>query len=416
MRILILSDKIPPENRGGAGIVTWRLACQLHKAGHDVHVIASTQSEAFQEIRDGISTYHIYANYPERFPAWLSLYNPQVNQPLRDLYQQIKPDVINAHNIHSHLTYHSMQIAHEMGIPVVFSSHDVMPFAYHKMSYFIKRDKCDIDNFDAYRLPPFFNLRQMRFRYNPFRNLTIRRILKNYTQSRTAPSQELCNAHQANDLPHFDCVHNGIDVNSFTASLESISELKNRLQLDGRKVVLFAGRLTRAKGTNQLLDALQDVVRKLPETILLVLSSVPIEEQIQDKQYQELRDNYLVSAGWLEGADLRAAFHLSDAIVTPSVIFDTFPTVNLEAMASKTVVLASCFGGSREAVMDSETGYIINPFDTDDFANKLLKVLENDSLREAMADKAFARVRELFTIEQQAEKMMAHYQSAIDKL
>lgn len=416
MRILILSDKIPPENRGGAGIVTWRLAHQHHKNGHDVHVIASTQNEPFQEIREDIPTYHIYANYPERFHAWLSLYNPQVNQPLRDLYQQIKPDVINAHNIHSHLTYHSMQIAHEMGIPVVFSSHDVMPFAYHKMSYFIKCDKCSVDNPDEYRLPSFFNMRQMRFRYNPLRNITIRRILTNYTQSRTAPSQELCNAHQANDLPNFDCVHNGIDVNSFTASSESIEGLKNHLHLEGRKVVLFAGRLTSAKGTTQLLDAMQILVKKLPELCLLVLSSVPIENQIQDKQYEQLRDKHVISAGWLEGEELAGAFHLSDVIVTPSVIFDTFPTVNLEAMASKTVVLASCFGGSREVVIDGETGYIINPFDTDYFAGKLQKVLENDSLRQTMADKAFSRVTELFTIEQQSQKMLSHYQNAIDSL
>ncbi len=414
MRILILSDKIPPENRGGAGIVTWRLACQLHKSGHDVHVIASTQDKPFQEVREGIPTYHIHANYPERFHAWLSLYNPQVNQALRDLYQQIKPDIINAHNIHTHLTYHSMQIAYEMGIPLVFSSHDVMPFAYHKMSYFIQPGKCTVDSPDDYRLPPFFNMKQMRFRYNPVRNLTIRRILTNYTQSRTAPSQELCNAHHANDLPHFDCVHNGISVNTFTASLESINQLKNQLQLAGRKVVLFAGRLTGAKGTKQLLNALQAIVNKLPDLTLLVLSSVPIEEQIQDKEYETLRDKHIISGGWLEGDNLAAAFHLSDAIVTPSIIFDTFPTVNLEAMASKTVVLASCFGGSREAVIDGETGYIINPFDTDDFADKLYRVLSNDDLQETMANKAFARVSELFTIEEQAEKMLLHYRGAID--
>ena len=301
-----------------------------------------------------------------------------------------------------------------MKIPVVFSSHDVMLFAYHKMSYFIQVDKCTVDNPDDYRLPAFFNMRQMRFRYNPFRNLTIRRILKNYTRSRTTPSQELCNAHHANDLPQFDCVHNGIDVNSFTTSLESVQRLKNRLQLEGRKVVLFAGRLTGAKGTKQLLDALQSVVNKLPELSLLVLSSVPIEEQIQDKAYETLRDKHIISGGWLEGEELAAAFHLADAIVTPSIIFDTFPTVNLEAMASKTVVLASCFGGSREAVVDGETGYIINPFDTEDFAAKLYEVLNNDNLREAMTDKAFIRVSELFTLEEQAEKMMSHYQGAID--
>ena len=85
--------------------------------------------------------------------------------------------------------------------------------------------------------------------------------------------------------------------------------------------MLFAGRLTGAKGIKQLLDALQQLVNHMPETSLLVLSSVPIEEQIQDKQYETLRDKHIISGGWLEGENLATAFHLPDVIVTPSIIF-----------------------------------------------------------------------------------------------
>lgn len=414
MRILILSDTIPPENRGGAGIVTWRLACKLRDMGHDVFVIAATRQAYFEDVRDGISTYHIHADYPERFHAWLSLYNPQVNQPLRRLYQQIQPDVINAHNIHTHLTYHSIQIAHDMGIPVVFSSHDVMPFAYHKMSYFIRPDQCEVDSYLDYRLPPFFNLKQMRFRYNPFRNLTIRRILSTAVQVRTAPSQALCDAHRANDLPDFDCVHNGIDVDAFKSTPQAIEQLKADLNLEHRKIILFAGRLSGAKGTRELLQALHHVVEHVPNTTLLVLSSVPIKSQITDHAYQTFADKHIIAGGWLDGDALAAAFQLSDVMVAPSIIFDTFPTVNLEAMASHSVVIASCFGGSRESVLDDETGYIINPFATDDFADKMIHILTNDNKRVQMAQKAYDRVRASFTLEQQAKKMLSHYQQAIE--
>ena len=100
MRILLLSDRIPPENRGGAGEVLWRLAVSLHQNGHDVHVISATDKAYFEEVREGIQTYHVQVSYPERFRAWYSLYNPQVNGRLKNLYQKIQPDVINAHNIH----------------------------------------------------------------------------------------------------------------------------------------------------------------------------------------------------------------------------------------------------------------------------------------------------------------------------
>jgi glycosyltransferase involved in cell wall biosynthesis len=412
MRILLLNDRIPPENRGGAGEVFWRLALALCDMGHEVHVIAATKEASFEEIRETIPTYHIHINYPERLRAWLSLYNPQIIKPLQELYQVIKPDIINAHNIHADLSYHSLSIAHKMGIPTVFSSHDVMPFAYQKLSFFIDPNYCGVRSPKDYRLPTFFNLRQMRLRYNPLRNLTIRRILS-HCQARTAPSQELCNAHAANDLPVFRAVHNGIDAAKFSASAETIKNLRQRLNLQGRKVILFAGRLTAAKGTKQLLEALELVVKSVPQTILLVLSSVPIEEQIQDAKYSHLREKHIISGGWLAGEELAAAYHLADLLVSPSIIFDTFPTVNLEAMATKTVVLASCYGGSREAILDGETGYIINPFDTADFAQKMTTLLKDDLLRQKMAEAAYQRLIQHFSIEKQANEMIAIFQEAI---
>ena len=154
--------------------------------------------------------------------------------------------------------------------------------------------------------------------------------------------------------------------------------------------------------------------KHVPTVALLVLSSVPINEQITDERYQTLADQHIIVGGWLDGKELAAAFHIADIMVAPSIIFDTFPTVNLEAMASHSVVMASCFGGSREAVIDGETGYIINPFATDDFANKMIRLLDDDTLRQDMAVSAYRRVHEMFTLEQQAQKMITYYQNAIE--
>lgn len=411
MRILLLNDRIPPENRGGAGVIVWQLASALKDAGHDIHIIAATEKQSFNEIREGIPTYHLQVNYPSRWRAWLSLYNPQVNKALRKLYQEIQPDIVNAHNIHQYLTYHSIRIAHKMGFPTVFTSHDVMPFAYHKMSYFIQGEKCT--ETPDYRLPPFFNLKQMRFRYNPFRNIVIRHILKNHTQKRIAPSQELCNAHQANDLPEFSCVHNGIAVEKFQVSPEVVDTLRQRLGLEGHKVILFAGRLTGAKGTKPLLEALEIVVKDIPETRLLVLSSISLDEQLKQHKFQSI-EKYIKIGGWLSGEELAAAYHLADIVAAPSIIFDTFPTVNLEAMATKTPVIATCFGGSHEAVIDGETGYIINPFDSQMIADKLRILLSGEALSQKMGQAGYERVTTQFSMQKQVEDTLAIFKAAIE--
>lgn len=413
MRILLLNDRIPPENRGGAGEVVWRLALAFREAGHDVHVAAATTEAAFTEERDGIPTYHLHVQYPLRWRAWLSLYNPQITDDLHKLYDTVQPDIINGHNIHMYLSYHSLTLARQMGIPAIFSSHDVMPFAYQKLSRFIDPTYCGVRSPSDYKMPRFFNLNQMRLRYNPLRNFFIQRVLRQSTQFRTTPSQELADAHHANGLPPFTVVHNGIDPTQFHASETAIEKLRERLNLQGRKVILFAGRLTGAKGTQQLLQALTQVVQAVPETTLLVLSSQSIESQVQDPHYAHLRENHIVSGGWMAGEELAAAFHLADIVTAPSIIFDSFPTVNLEAMLAKTAVVATCYGGGREAVIDGETGYLINPFDTAQFADRLTRLLSDADLCQQMGQSGYHRVRDLFPMARQVDEMLALYQKAI---
>ena len=137
--------------------------------------------------------------------------NPQTVRPLNRLLRKLKPDVVNAHNVHESLGYHSLVIGRFAGSATVFTAHDVMPFAYTKLTRFIDPARPDqLDSFD-YRLPFGYNWRQMRLRWNPARNLSIRHTMHYYVDERVAVSHELKKALEANDLPPFDVVHNGID-------------------------------------------------------------------------------------------------------------------------------------------------------------------------------------------------------------
>jgi glycosyltransferase involved in cell wall biosynthesis len=412
MRIVLMNDRIPPEGKGGAESVAWRLAQGLAQTGHDVHVIATTPNAPFEEIRDGIPTYHLHTNFRKRFRAWYSLWNPQTISVFRELLQGIQPDVVNAHNIHFYLSYHILKVAYDLGIGTVFSSHDVMPFAYTKLTHFIKQDTRDIQLPADYRLPVGFNLRQNRLRYNPIRNQVIRQYLTRYAMIRTTPSQALADAHSANDLPPFTVAYNGINPDDWhTVNPDVVNNLRQRLNLQDKKVILIAGRLTSHKGTVQLLSAMNQLKEIIPDMRLLVLTAGDIEQQIPP-DFKHLRP-YIISGGWLSGDELVGAYHLADIAVTPSVIFDTFPTVNLEAMAVGLPVIATCFGGSQEVVVDGETGYIINPFDIDLFADKLQNLLVDSTLGKYMGHKGYHRIRNHFTLDHQIDQMMTLYEQAI---
>ncbi|MCS6835947.1 MAG: glycosyltransferase family 4 protein [Anaerolineae bacterium] len=389
MRLLILSDRIPPENRGGAGEVAWRLALGLHQAGHEVAVVAATPGPGFEDERQGVLTCHLHSAYPERWRAYVSLANPQTLRPFAALLRRLRPQIVHAHNIHADLSYEALEVVRHQGLPTVFTAHDVMPFAYHKLRHFVRADR-DEYGADDYRLPPLYNLWQMRLRYNPLRNPRIGAVLSR-TSARIAPSAALALALRANGLPSFQVIHNGVDPAIMQVSPAAIQTLGARLGLEqGQPIVLFAGRLSAAKGMIPLLTAWRAVLERLPQARLLLLSATPIDEQL-GPSWDDLRHS-LVQGGWLSGEALAAAYALVRLVVVPSVVFDSFPTVNLEALAAGKPVVATCFGGSRELVRDGLEGFIINPLRADVLAERLLVLLSDQALAARMGEVGRRRI------------------------
>ena len=412
MRILLLNDRIPPEGRGGAESVVWRLARCLAAAGRETHIITTTAGAAFEETREGIPTYHIQAGYPERFRAWLSLWNPQAVGAYKKLLRRIQPDVVNAHNIHFLLSYQTLKLAREAGCAVVFSAHDAMPFAYGKLPASFSPDGPELFEPAGYRLPRGYNFRRSRFRYNPLRNAMIKRYLARFAHIRTVPSQALANAFADNDMPPVEVAHNGIDLDEWGPVDESIvADLRGRLDLTDKRVILIAGRLTTEKGLRQILAALSQLQDTRPDVRLLVLTSREIKSQISGK-FAHLTPLIRIG-GWLSGDELRAAYQLADVVAAPSIYLDPFPTVVLEAMAAGKPVVATCFGGAREAVVDGETGYIVNPFEIAALSDRLLRLLTDEDLRRQMGALGRGRAAEQFSLDGQARRMLALYERAL---
>lgn len=414
MRIVFLADFIPPYEIGGGGKIPWRLAQGFLQRGHEVQIISSTPQPSYHEVRDGIPIDYLHSTYPERWRAWLSVVNPPVLRPLRALLAKIQPEVVNVHNIHTHLSYASIRLAHRMGFPVVFSAHDLMAFAYGKVDYFIKADRTQRIGEGAgvrYRLPFAHNLRENRFRYNPFRNLLIRRILWKHTDIRIAISEAHRQALEVNGLPSFRVIYHGFDPEKYgPPAPEVIENLRNRLGLAGKKVIFFGGRLTEGKGSLQMLRALNEVVLKVPDAVLLALSAVPFDRR-QLEGLSNLHESHICEGGWLNGEELIAAYHLAEVVAVPSIYLDPVPTTVFEAMAAGRALVASCYGGSPEVVM--EGGCVVNPFDTAQFAARLVELLQNEALRAAMGAAARQRMQQNYTFGRQLDETFEAYQAAI---
>jgi glycosyltransferase involved in cell wall biosynthesis len=68
-------------------------------------------------------------------------------------------------------------------------------------------------------------------------------------------------------------------------------------------------------------------------------------------------------------------------------------------MRLDTPVIASVYSGAKEAVVDGVTGFHVNPFDIDDVADKVLKILYDDKLHHSMSNQSKKEFEQTFTLE-----------------
>jgi glycosyltransferase involved in cell wall biosynthesis len=382
--------------------------------GHQVQVLSTRRGKAAEadiEV-DGVRVHRLHVDYPARWQAYLSLYNPAVSRAVKAYLRDSKADVVHAHNVHATLTYQSLRQAHGMRIPVVLTVHDTMSVTYQKYDEFINPSKLEIPERFDYRVSAMSQMRKQRLRYFPLRNAIIRRLVSTSVDAMISPSRELLEVLRANGISARRMIHiaNGIDAEAFESSADEQVAFRATHDLVGRRVILLAGRINKAKGGLQMLRALPRIVEAVPDVILLILSPpggygdemMSIAESLGIRQTMRF-------AGWLSGRELAVAFGAADVLVTPSVYFDNFPTVNIEAMAAGTPVVATCYGGSREAVIDGETGSVVNPYDVEALAGRVIELLSNDELRAQVGARARMRARTAYDWIEQAGKLVELY-------
>lgn len=400
MKILFLSDDFPPQSHGGADRVAFGLAQEMQAQGHEVFVITATQEKklAGEIEHEGLKLFRIYANFHERWTAYLGLYNPQTVGAVKKIISEIRPDVIHAHNIHRFLSYQCLKIGKKYGAKVFLTAHDAMSFHYGKVPG------------GNFKISPWKQFKKFKKRYNPFRNIIIRCYLKRYVDKIFSVSDELKKALEVNKIKNIIVIHNGIDARKWLRTEEAVDDFKNKFNLNGKKVVLFGGRLSEPKGGEKIIQVMQKVVAEVPEAVLLVLGKIDNYSNKMMGLANELGiKEHVVFTGWISGEELVAGYYVSDVVAVLSLYLDPFPTVNLEAMICSKPVVGTCWGGTKEIVKDGITGFLVDPFNAEEVAEKIATLLKDKKKAEMFGSAGRDWVMKNFTLSAQAEKVLRHY-------
>ncbi|MFP6751462.1 MAG: glycosyltransferase family 4 protein [Pirellulaceae bacterium] len=219
---------------------------------------------------------------------------------------------------------------------------------------------------------------------------------------------------------HADRVHslsNGVMLgNARTETIreearKTLAEVNASLQLEAdAKLVVFTGRLDRNKGLLDLVDAWAEVEKGEPNSRLWLIGNGPDRDLIFERVHQRgLRDSILLP-GSFDHVDV--ILQAADLFVLPSYA-EGLSLSLLEAMAQHLPVVASDIAGNRQLVDDQVHGRLALAHDVPALARAILTGLAEQGASTEMAEAAFQRVSQSYSLEKMASGHMDLFRQAL---
>jgi glycosyltransferase involved in cell wall biosynthesis len=210
----------------------------------------------------------------------------------------------------------------------------------------------------------------------------------------------------------------GIDIAAFTpeaVSRDRVEDIRKQWGLKaGKPVILLPGRLTRWKGQLGFVEALA----KLPnQEFEAVLAGDPQEREGYLAELREAIDRVkLTQKIRIPGhcTDMPAALMAADLVVAPSIEPEAFGRVAVEAQAMGRPIVASRLGAQTETVVDGQTGFLFEPGNVEELAQRMTAALSLTSQqRTDMARVQRERVVSSYTVDAMCAATLRVYQDVV---
>ena len=225
-----------------------------------------------------------------------------------------------------------------------------------------------------------------------------------------------------NQTTNIKLIKRGIDTNYFNPSNVSDIQKENLRKQIGFSnqnfLVLLPGRLTGWKGQNLFIEAANYLKKenRLSNIFFIILGGEDTKKNYKQQLTDLIYSYKLVDkVRMMEPmSDMPLAYSFCNLIVSASIEPEAFGRVSVEAQAMEKPILASAIGGSKETIIDQETGWVIEPNNIQALANKIFDISKMNSEKlSAMGKLGRKNVLQHYTQDQMCLKTLEIYQSLV---
>jgi glycogen(starch) synthase len=365
-RALILSWEYPPLIEGGLARHVRKLSEGLATTGVDVHVLTRGGEESpAEELMEGLAIHRVLEPSRPRelgeFVAWVERMNADMLAAGVELGDRHSFDVVHGHDWLVAMACD--HLARRFGASLVTTIHATEHGRHqgwvteHPQSYIHGVERWITNRADHVITCSYYMREQVADIFGvPESRITV--------------------------------IPNGIDPDDLPApAYAELARLRREFAAPEERLVLLIGRLVYEKGFQIALEAMPELIARLPGTRFLVAGSGTHEEELR-RQAEELGLlDHGTFLGWIGDDVLHSLYRIADVCVVPS-IYEPFGLVALEAMAAGCPCIVADTGGLREVVPHDEAGLRFRSRDPRSLGRMVELVLGDPALRERLVAEA----------------------------
>ncbi|MCX5886872.1 MAG: glycosyltransferase family 4 protein [Proteobacteria bacterium] len=393
MRICLVSEEYPTSSsgRGGIGTYTFALAQGLSQSGEEVFVISRSEVKE-EECQDG--SVLVYRIPPLCFSVPFLHTSLNIFGYSLALHRKLK------------------KVIREKGIEIVEAPE------YGAEAFFFSRTKKRIPLVVRLHTPHIVTEEVTGIKPDSYSHI-VRWMEKEtviHADFITSPSRSLAELCQdkMKVRKSFSVIPNPIDTSRFISK-----GYRDRLST---QVILQVGKFQDLKNTKVLIQALPEVLKIFPQIKLRLIGSDTLTGP-RSSSYRQMVEGLAHELGvrdrvefsdMIPRKELIEHYQQARLAVVPS-LFENFPFTCLEAMSCGCPVIASNVGGLPEMIEDGVSGFLFQPDNKEELAEKIVALLSDPALAESMGNEAAIRVRRCYSQEVIIPQILNVYRQLTDK-
>lgn len=337
---------------GSTGIIMRDIGETLLCAGHEAFF-------AYQRSKNSVNNGYVIGNVVDwkchaflcRIFGGQGFYSRSATKKLCDYLDEIVPDVVHLHNLHSNFVHLGMLLEYlaKRDIPTVITMHDCWYFTgkcFHFIDVQCERYKIGCGNCPKQKSAPkscFFDYSKRDLMSKNERLHAIPRlILVGCSKWISLRAKESL----LKDI-RIKQIYNGVDIDIFKPM--NVTELKKQYNIGNQYVVLGMAN----KWCNSKNIKLIKTVSELPNTVLMLIGC-----KNQDVLWLKECCSNVVSVGYISDRHMLAMHYSMADVFVNLTLADTLPTVNMESICCGTPVITYDSCGSPELIND-DSGIVV---------------------------------------------------------